>query len=145
MHCMAPLHERELILKYQPVFGEPHRDLIEPQPHHAVVRTLARILGFYIETAARHIGIAAKEKRKKVFELVRISDQKFGFLVPRARLRALIKAFKAEVEVAKSDFPMRNSFKLPRKRLLSKRISVDTKLLASKCGSAPVLGTEIEA
>ena len=34
--------------------------------------------------------------------------------------------------MAKSDFPERNSFKLPRKRLLSKRISVDTKLLALK-------------
>ena len=78
MHCMAPLHERELILKYQPVFVEPHRDLIRPQPHHAVVRTLARILGFYIET---------------VFELLRISDRKFGFLAPRLS-KGLQKAFK---------------------------------------------------
>ena len=35
-------------------------DLIKPTAHHAVVRTLARILGFYIET---------------VFELVRISNK----------------------------------------------------------------------
>lgn len=34
-------HERELILKYQPVFVEPHRDLLPPRPHHALVRTLA--------------------------------------------------------------------------------------------------------
>ncbi|CAK9028127.1 unnamed protein product [Durusdinium trenchii] len=98
VNCMAPLQERELILKYQPVFVEPHRDLIKPTPHHGVVRTLARILGFYIET---------------VFELVRVSNKEFGFLV----------------EVAKSDFPIKNSLKLPKRRLLSKRIQVDTKNL----------------
>ena len=45
--------------------GEHHKppdpgDLITPTPHHAVVRTLARILGFYIET---------------IFELVRVSNK----------------------------------------------------------------------
>lgn len=66
--AIAARQERELILKYQPVFVEPHRDLIKPTPHHGVVRTLARILGFYIET---------------VFELVRVSNKEFGFLAAR--------------------------------------------------------------
>ena len=98
VNCMAPLHERELILKYQPVFVEPHRDLITPTPHHAVVRTLARILGFYIET---------------IFELVRVSNKEFGYLV----------------EIAKSDFPIKDRFKLPKQPFWRKRIQVDTKNL----------------
>ncbi|CAJ1355143.1 unnamed protein product [Effrenium voratum] len=98
VNCMAPLHERELILKYQPVFVEPHRDLLPPRPHHALVRTLARIMGFYIET---------------VFELLRISNRDFGFLV----------------EIAKSDFPVKGELKLPRRPFWSKRIEVDTKNL----------------
>lgn len=98
VNCMAPLHERELILKYQPVFVEPHRDLIKPTAHHALVRTLARILGFYIET---------------VFELVRISNKDFGYLV----------------EIAKSDFPVKDRLKLPKRPFWSKRIQVDTKNL----------------
>ncbi|CAK9115401.1 Uncharacterized protein SCF082_LOCUS53412 [Durusdinium trenchii] len=108
--AIAARQERELILKYQPVFVEPHRDLIKPTPHHGVVRTLARILGFYIET---------------VFELVRVSNKEFGFLAARLTQSSL----GGQVEVAKSDFPIKNSLKLPKRRLLSKRIQVDTKNL----------------
>eukprot|EP00439_Symbiodinium_sp_Y106_P020721 s6882_g2.t1 len=90
VNCMAPLHERELILKYQPVFVEPHRDLIPPKPHHAIVRTLARILSFYVET---------------IFELIRVSNKDFGYLV----------------EIARSDFPTEGrDFRLPRRRFWSK-------------------------
>ena len=74
-------HERELILKYQPVFVEPHRDLIKPAPHHAMVRTLARILGFYIET---------------VFELIRVSNKEFGYLAAERHLLFVLGAFDTE-------------------------------------------------
>ncbi|CAE7672357.1 unnamed protein product [Symbiodinium microadriaticum] len=63
------------------------------------VRTLARILSFYVET---------------IFELIRVSNKDFGYLV----------------EIARSDFPTEGrDFQLPRRRFWSKRIEVDTQNL----------------
>ncbi|CAK0909166.1 unnamed protein product [Prorocentrum cordatum] len=52
-HCLVPLHERDLIIKYQPVFTEPHREIGPQGKHYAVVRTLSKILAFYIEMGLR--------------------------------------------------------------------------------------------
>merc|ERR1719188_2158214 len=49
-HCLAPLHERDLIQRYQPVFVEPHQDIGPSGPHHAVIRTLSRVWSVYVET-----------------------------------------------------------------------------------------------
>lgn len=101
-HCLAPLHERDLIQKYQPVFVEPHLDLDTPSKHYAVIRTLSRIMTFYIET---------------IFELVRVPNHKFGYLV----------------EIARSEFPV-GKRTLPEKKWWSTRINVDTRNLWLPCG-----------
>jgi len=68
-HCLVPLHERDLIIKYQPVFTEPHREIGPQGKHYAVVRTLSKVLAFYIET---------------VFELLRVNNYGYGFIIERA-------------------------------------------------------------
>lgn len=100
-HCLAPLHERDLIRSYQPIFVEPHRDLAPPKRHHAIVRTLSRVMSVYIET---------------IFELTRVANRGYGFLV----------------EVARSDFPpaaVTGQTGLPEQPWWSRRIGVDTKNL----------------
>lgn len=68
--CLAPLHERDLMQQYQPMFIEPHMELLPSQRHHGVVRTLSRVLSVTVES---------------VFELLRVPNKEFGFLTEVAR------------------------------------------------------------
>ncbi|CAK0819135.1 unnamed protein product, partial [Prorocentrum cordatum] len=98
-HCLVPLHERDLIIKYQPVFTEPHREIGPQGKHYAVVRTLSKILAFYIET---------------IFELLRVSNYGYGFIIERA-----LSEFNDTEHV----------HELPERPWWARRVSVDTKNL----------------
>lgn len=95
--CLAPLYERDLIHRNQPTFVEPHVKIGAGQRHHAVVRTLSRVMSVYVET---------------LFELVRVVNCDFGFLV----------------ESARSEFPTKGR-KLPKQPWWSMRASLDTRNL----------------
>lgn len=98
-HCLVPLHERDLIIKYQPVFAEPHREIGPQGKHYAVVRTLSQIITFYIET---------------IFELLRVSNYGYGFIIERA-----LSEFNDTDHV----------HELPERPWWARRVSVDTKNL----------------
>lgn len=67
-HCLVPLHERDLIIEYQPVFIKPHEQLGPAKRHHVIVRTLSKVLTFKVEA---------------IFELQRVCNWGFGFLTER--------------------------------------------------------------